>query len=94
MGSSKCFTLHDNCGTEGTAALRHCSTEPLRHCGTVAGAAYPNGSTITESNWISDYHLKCGMLGCLFNLATDYTEQHEVRTPRASELTYLPGCFI
>jgi arylsulfatase A-like enzyme len=42
------------------------------------GAQYPNGSTISEENWIANYNLHCGMTGCLFDLETDYTEQEEV----------------
>ena len=42
------------------------------------GAQYPNGSSISDENWIADYNLHCGMSGCLFDLENDYTEQDEV----------------
>eukprot|EP00039_Didymoeca_costata_P030023 m.27570 g.27570 ORF g.27570 m.27570 type:complete len:537 (-) comp7908_c0_seq1:65-1675(-) len=41
------------------------------------GYQYPNASTVADNNYISNYQLKCPN-GCLFDVASDMTEQEDV----------------
>lgn len=43
------------------------------------GVAYPNGTTLADNTWISNFHSMCNQpQGCLWDVASDYTEQTEV----------------
>jgi len=42
------------------------------------GPHYPNGSSIANNDWLSNYTNNCGATGCLYDVEGDMTEQNDV----------------